>query len=327
MLLISALAVGVLMVIVVSVAWFTSNPQVDANEVSLSSAKTLSVAFDSTNYKSNYSYDGQDGITEDAYDYSCGYFKVNISNSSNDKRGIVKLDFSTVQMECAICTVKDILIEDLFQTQICCYKEKTNGEYELEKQNETDPYYNVFRNVGAGNGHYELIADDYYLGNNNYLYRTSTQEIVLLQSGLYFFAFTYTFFPEGGGYVPDEEGDYIGQVSYVRVKGSKMYAYSNGNYTQNDNGDYCQVVSDYVDVRTNPSAVTKYKKISDNNYTPDDEGTYIKIKNHLGNDLSGNTDDDFVQFRTYSLGGFPYASIRYQGAKYVFSIVCSVEEV
>ena len=325
MLIIASVAIGVLLVVVASDAWFTSNPFVDANEVSLSSANTLVVAFDSTNYKSNYSYRGQDGNSE-TYVYPYGYFKVNLSNSFAEKRSIIKMDFTTVDMECAICDIQDILIDQLFQVQIACYQEESGGAYDMESQDSSDPNYRVFENVGTGNGHYKLIADDYYLGADNYLYRASTETREELPQGVYYFAFTYTFCPANAdhyGYTRDDEGTYIGQVSYQQIAGGTAYAYSNGSYAQSDSGEYSRVVTEYV------TSVTKYTKNGANSYSEDPNGTYIKIKDHLGNVPVGNNDDNnFVEFQKYSrVTGFPYSNIKYQGARYSFSIVCSVEEV
>ena len=328
MLIIASVAVGALIVVVASVAWFTSNPVVDANEVSLSSANTLVVAFDSSLYKSNYAYDGQTGLAQSGenapYVYPYGYFKVNLSNSASEKRSVLKLDFSTVKMECAVEEVQDLLIEQLFQVQIACYQEQNGGAYEMESENDASVNYSVFRNVGAGNGHYALIADDYTLGANNYLYRNNAR--VELAQGLYYLAFTYTFLPSsGGGYVPDESGTFVGQVSYKQIKGSVTYAPSGSSFVQSDSGEYTRVVTSYVSEEN----ITKYKKNGDNDYSVDASGTYIKIKDAQGNDLVGNNNDNnFAEFARYSyVAGFPYAHIKYQGARYLFSIVCSVEEV
>ena len=38
-------AIVILSIVVASVAWFTSNPEVNANEVTLESARTLTVSF------------------------------------------------------------------------------------------------------------------------------------------------------------------------------------------------------------------------------------------------------------------------------------------
>jgi len=320
MLIIASIAIGVLVVVVASVAWFTSNPEVDTNEVSLSTANTFMVSFDSTLYGSNYSYDGQTGLAESgdnaAYVYQYGYFKANLRNSSVEKHSLVQLSFSTVKMECAVCEVNDILIEQLFQVQIACYVAEAGGAYALESQNTSNPNYNVFVNVGAGNGDYTLIANDYTLDADDYLYRNGAR--VLFSQGTYYFAFTYTFLPESlGGFIEDDEGTYVGQVAYKKIKGSgQSYSYAAGTYTMSDSGEYTQVITNYV------SNVTKYKKIG-NVYSVDPEGTYIKVKDHLGNDL-----EEYAEYETFSpVEGFPYANIRYQGAKYEFSIACSVEEV
>ena len=59
-LLVALISIIVLSIVVASVAWFTSNPQVDANDVTLSAARTLNVAFD-TAERSNFRYNGQIG--------------------------------------------------------------------------------------------------------------------------------------------------------------------------------------------------------------------------------------------------------------------------
>ena len=327
MLIIASVAIGILFIVVASVAWFTSNPEVDANEVSLSSANTLVVSFDSNLYKSNYSYDGQTGLGEEntpdaPYVYPYGYFKVNLTNSAEGKKSVVKLDFSTITMECAICTVPDLLISDLFRVKIACYQEESGGAYQVESQDTENSDYAVFVDVGAGNGGYKLIADDYTLGANNYLYRSGNR--VEFDPGKYYFAFTYIFLPpNGGGYVESSSGTFIGQVAYKQIHGSSIssYDYAAGVYTKNENGDgdYTRMIVDYVSA----NSVDKYVRDGDN-YTQDNEhGTYIKVKDHLGNDLN-----EYVAFDKFAyVAGFPYADIRYQGATYAFSIVCSVEEV
>ena len=322
MLIIAAVAIGILFIVVTSVAWFTSSPQVDANEVSLSSANTLIVAFDSNLYKSNYSYDGQDGVTQDgqndAFVYPYGYFKVNLSNSVAERRSIVKLDYSTVEMACAICEIHDLLIEDLFQVQIACYIEESGGGYSLETQNTSAANYSVFVNVGAGNGSYRLVANDYTLDSDNYLYRNDAR--VQFEQGLYYFGFTYTFLPaSGGGYVPATNGTHLGQVSYKKIKGSsESYVYSAGAYMQSDAGEYTKMITSYASI----ASVDKYRRDGDA-FILDSNGTYIKVKDHEGAYL-----DEYVEFSKFSyVAGFPYADIRFQGASYRFSIVCSVEEV
>ena len=331
MLIIASVAIGILFIVVASVAWFTSNPEVDANDVSLSSAKTLVVAFDSSLYKSHYSYDGQDGVTE-TFVYPYGYFKVNLSNSSTEKNSVVKLDFSTVRIECPslIDEVPNmpIPIEQLFRVQISCYQESAGGGYDMESQDSSDPYYNVFVEADPGEGSYTLVADDYYLGENNYLYREYDDQRVEFPQGVYYFAFTYVFCPEsGGGYARDNEGEYIGQIAYQGVGGGTTYTYSAGSYVQSDSGEYTQVLSGYEQAS---NIAYKYTKVAENNYVEDNvNGTYIKIKDHNGNELVGNNDNNnFAEIEYYSyVEGFPYSDIRYQGAKYSFSIVCSVEEV
>ena len=43
---VALIAVIVLSIVVASVAWFTSNPEVNANDVTLDAARTLTVEFD-----------------------------------------------------------------------------------------------------------------------------------------------------------------------------------------------------------------------------------------------------------------------------------------
>ena len=84
----------------------------------------------------------------------------------------------------------------------------------------------------------------------------------------------------------------------------------------NSSGEYSKVVTDYV------TSVTRYNKVGDV-YSENANGNYIKVKDHLGNDLN-----EYVEFQKFSyVEGFPYRHVKYQGAKYEFSIVCSVEEV
>ena len=309
MLIIASVAIGILVIVVASVAWFTSNPETDVSDVSLSAANTLNVAFDSNLYKSGYSYDGQTGLApsgDDApYIYEFGYFKVNLMNSSSEKRSVVKIEFSTVDMICAICEVKDLLITDLFRVQIACYVEDATGGYKKED--------NVF--LPQTNGGYRLIANDYTLDADSYLYRAGSR--AQLPEGVYYVAFTYIFLPAiGGGYVQDDDGTYIGQVSYKAISGSNSYDYSNGAYVQDDGGNYTKMITSYV------SSVTRYAYDGEH-YEVSPTGSYIKVKDHLGNDLN-----EYVEFDTFKyVAGFPFADICYQGAKYVFSIVCSVEEV
>ena len=94
--------------------------------------------------------------------------------------------------------------------------------------------------------------------------------------------------------------------------------YSAGAYTQSDAGEYTKMITSYESAGT----VDKYRRDGDD-FILDASGTYIKVKDHEGAAL-----EEYVEFAKFAyVAGFPYADIRYQGATYSFSIVCSVEEV
>lgn len=315
MLIVASVAIGILVVVVASVAWFTSNPEVDANEVTLTSANTLVVTFDETLYESNYRYDGQDGVVEDAFRYPYGYFKANLSNSAPEKRSVIKLDFSTVDMECPRCVARDLLIENLFQVEIACYVEDEEGTYSLSSES-GNANYNVFRE--GGDGGYRRIADDYTLDSENYLYRSGSR--VQFEGGVYYLAFTFVFLPASeGGYVADDDGDYLGLISYRQIASNSQttYDYTGSGYAVNESGkgEYSKIVTGYQLI----SAAERF----DDNGDSDPNGAYIQVKDHNGTAMS-----EYDEFETFSyVDGFPFADISYQGATYSFKIVCSVEEV
>ena len=339
---VALIAIIVLSIVVASVAWFTSNPEVDANDVTLDAARTLAVAFDPTVRKTNYKYNGQVGNVasgDDApYVYQAGSFTIRVDSLSSDTMAAeVTVGFGTVDvLTQSVGTIYSVLISDLFTITADIYQANASGAYvkvDIPKQNEEDPTLSYFRDYeGAADDELPryakaianlTIADDGKLMNGANPARFGT--------GSYELSLTYTFLPEaayavwssvspdystiyGYEYAPSD-GGYIGVLNYTAYKakyhyGLPRYSKEGNVYTLAENGEYVRVVTAYQPYES----VTKY----DSGHNISASGTYIKV----------GDSNDYVLFQRYNrINGFPYSDDKYEGEKFRFTVACAVEEV
>ena len=335
---VALIAIIVLSIIVASVAWFTSNPEVNANDVTLNAARTLNVTFDSMVEGTNYRYNGEIGNVASGLDapyvYQGGSFTLNVASlSGNDKRAKTKIEFGTVTVTHPTGTVSDVLITDLFHITADLYQSADNhGAYvkeTLPKANESDPTVSFFRASEAGDTglpHYDKAVANLNIADDGTLMNGSS--VALLPQGVYEISFTYTFLPESeytkwenanyagiAGYELAAGGDYVGVIGYTEYKakyhyGLQRYTRTGDSapytYTANAEGTYVKVITSYV-----PYAdVTKYPGPNDTEQ--------IKIEDT----------NEYVLFGRYNqINGFPYSADKYRGEKFSFTVACSVEEV
>ena len=342
---VALIAIIVLSIIVASVAWFTSNPEVNANDVTLNAARTLNVTFDSTVEGTNYKYNGEIGNVASGLDapyvYHGGSFTLRIEGLSADsKRGEVKVEFSTVTVTHPTGTVSDVLITDLFHITADVYQADENGGFVkvvLLKNDESDPTRSYFR---AGNGaadsalpHYSKTVANLTIADNGILMNGANR--ALFNTGNYELSFTYTFLPEAAyqvwlagnyssvyGYELATSGDYVGVVGYTTYKakyhyGLQRYTRSGAGapytYTENAEGEYVRVITSYASY----ASVTKYTGAAGEGEGAEN-GTYIKV----------GDSNDYILFNRYNrINGFPYSADKYRGETFGFTVACSVEEV
>ena len=338
---VALVAIIVLSIVVASVAWFTSNPEVDANDVTLDAARTLNVEFDPNVEGSTFRYNGQIGNVaagEDApYVYEAGGFTLNVTSLSSDRHfGRVKVEFGEVTVVTqGSGTIPNILISDLFSIEVNAYRQNAGGEFVK------DPTKNYFRarnaETDSGLARYAKVFEDLTVADDGILMTTtinpSTLEeeetMALFGEGRYELAFTYTFLPESelakwtaGNYLSIEGyeraagGAYVGVVNYTAYKakyhyGMQRYSESGGVYTPSDSGNYVRAITSYAAY----ASVTKY----DSGHNIDNvNGEYIKL----------GASNDYVRFDRYNMiNGFPYSDDHYRGEKFTFTVGCSVEEV
>lgn len=345
---VALIAVIVLSIIVASVAWFTSNPEVDANDVTLDAARTLIVTFDGETSE-GYAYNGQIGNVystdrenpdlDEPYVYEGGGFHVNISPSGDGKYGTIKVEFGAVTISSpAGGSVYNVLITDLFHVTAT-----------IKEDGENKPTYDV--TIG-NNGYISEVV-----GAPQERYPVNNDGVALFLGGGYSLSFTYTFLPEDAyaewaaavaaastgtitvtdayGYERSGSGTYIGVVDYVPY--IAKYHYDMTRYTKSqsvdENGDYTYT----------PSESGEYVRVIDNTYLPDSDVTlYRAIEDPETHEITYSNDGeegdydyikvgdsgDYVAFARYNrINGFPYSNDRYRGEKFTFEINCSVEEV
>ena len=122
---VALIAVIVLSIVVASVAWFTSNSDTSANNVTMDAAKTLTVAFESDYDSTSNKYGGQLGNAASGgnapYVCNSGGFNVAMTSlSSADKRGEIKVEFGTVTIETHFAgyeLIPNALLTDLFHVE------------------------------------------------------------------------------------------------------------------------------------------------------------------------------------------------------------------
>ena len=356
-LVVALIAIIVLSIVVASVAWFTSNPEVDAGDITVGSARALTVSFDTSVNGTFYKYNGQIGNVapgdEDApYVYEAGCFTVNLTSLSSDLRhGKIKVEFGTVTIEHPTTTISGVLITDLFHVEANVYTQNNAGEYVKEN--------NVFRAYDSSTDseltRYSAVATALSIANNGELQQTVNNEtsLVLFNEGVYEVAFTYTFLPDDAylvwqnacnetasfadihGYELAAGGAYVGVIGYTPYVpkyhyGLARYSRSGteGNYTYTESADtenvYVKVVTSYEAL----ADVTRYREVLDEfdqptgtySTTGGEEQDYVYIK-------IADT-DEYVRYNRYNqINGFPYSNDRYRGEKFTFKVNCSVEEV
>ena len=341
---VALIAVIVLSIVVASVAWFTSNPEVNANEVTLDAARTLNVAFDPSVEGTTFSYNGEVGNVASGpdapYVYEAGGFSLNITSLSSDSHfGKVTLEFGTVEIDYPTGVISNVLITDLFHITAKVYEQKSDGGFVKDA---TDNHFRAYNaETDSGLTRYKLSFNNLTIADDGILMQTvnETTSTALFAEGRYELAFTYVFLPDTeyttkwlagnyaaiAGYELFAGGSYIGVVSYTPYKakyhyGLQRYAKSaeadgNGDYTYTANaeGAYVRVVTSYQLYEN----VTKYTNASGAGAGAAN-GSYIKV---------GDSNDYVTYSRYKQVNGFPYSDAHYVGEKFTFTVGCSVEEV
>ncbi len=298
---VALIVIVVLSIVVASVAWFTSNPEVTADDVTLNAARTLTVSFDSTVNGTDYKYNGQIGNVysndrndpdpDEPYVYEAGYFNVNVNSLSGAGRAAkIKIGFGTVEIAHPTGTISDVLITDLFHVTANVYKENSSAVNKYVK----DPTHGHFRPYNGETDSaltiYEKVIDA-TIADNGVLRNGNTDATFI--EGTYALSFTFVFLPESAyavwedavagrngatfydiyGYERYASGDYVGVMEYTAYKakyhyGLQRYKMENGHYTPDENGGFVRIVTRYANENITKYAVT---------YVPDANGTHYKL--------------------------------------------------
>jgi len=206
---VALVAITVLSIVVATVAWFTSNPEVDANNITLNSARTLTVTFDAeiddANGNKGYRYNGQTGKgapgSPDApYVYEAGSFTATIHPSAEDKCGKVKVEFGDVEIRYGrrdssytTGTISNVSISTLFTIQANCYEKS-------DTPNTSDPADNYVRINGlyvkddgthSSEQHYKKTS--YVIDTDGYVKNAPGGAYSAFTEGEYGFSFTFIF--------------------------------------------------------------------------------------------------------------------------------------
>ena len=360
---IALIAILVLFIVAASVAWFTSNPHVGANDVLLGSARTLTVSFGAMNEDLGYRYNGQIGnvpapVEEDPdsdapYVYETGGFTMSLTSfSSGNKRGKVTLEFGTVEITYPTGSISNVLITDLFHITVDAYVRNNSGTY--VKDESTQKFRAYVAATDGGLVRYEAAFTDLTVAEDGTLMKTvsGTPSVADFGEGVYEFTFSYTFLPEAAfavwenasaasptasfddicGYELAAGGDYIGVVDYVAYKAK--YHYGLRRYvksaTPDGNGNYIYSESDngnYVRVVSSyrDSGVTLYRAIED---PVTHEITYSDSGEGRFNYIKVGDSRDYIAVNRYNLiNGFPYSNDKYRGETFTFAVCCTVEEM
>jgi len=347
---IALLAISVLSIVVATVAWFTSNPNVDADSVTLNAARTLTVTFESdidgsSNNKGDR-YGGQTGRgatgTSDApYVYEAGSFTALIRPSASNMGGTVKITFGTVTVSYGrdpssytAGTISGILITDLFTISANCYEKSAHPDTEDENDNFIKDNGIYIRDDGTHVGEQHYKKTTYVVDDDGFLKDHAGGDIVVFEEGDYGFTFTFTFLPESAyalwsaerydeiyGYRPNSSGAYTGLPEYVAYKEKyhstlTRYTLEDGHATVSPTGDYVRVATSYEQ----NGSVQKYVKAGDVYTKNNATGTYVKV----------GDSDDYVLYESLShfdrVEGFPFCDRPYSDATYTFDVTCAVEE-
>ena len=320
---VALIVIVVLSIVVASVAWFTSNPEVTASDVTLNAARTLTVSFDTTVSGTDYKYNGQIGNVasgEDApYVYEAGGFNVTVNSLSSElSRARIKVEFGTVTIHTNVYgmgTVSDVLITDLFHVTANVYKPVESGnENTLFVKDATHGNFRAYNSAtDSALQKYQkaisslTIADDGVLMDGN--------SVALFAEGTYALSFTYVFLPDAAyavwedacngeanftdiyGYELAGDGEYVAVESYTAYKPKYHYGLqrydrsgTEGNYTytaNSESGGYVRVITSYI---------------------PYVEGVTTGQRYHRVN-------------------GFPYSDDKYMGETFTFTVACTLEEV
>ena len=299
---VALVAIIVLSIVVASVAWFTSNPEVDANDVTLNAAKTLTVTFDSSVSGTTDKYNGQIGNVPAGQDdapfvYQAGSFTVNLTSlSATERRGRIHVEFGTVTIETPSSgTISDVIITDLFHITADIYEEDEEGTY---VKDETSGKFRAATNEDTSLTHYSKAIDPLTISDDGILMNGASP--ASFDKGTYVLAFTYTFLPEDAyqvwsaatlpaqykmiyGYERTSTGEYVGVETYTPYKakyhaGLQRYDRSGDVtnehpyvYTPSADGGYVRIVTSYT-----TSNAVKYAV----SFTEDANGTYYKYNDN-----------------------------------------------
>lgn len=302
---VALIAVIVLSIVVASVAWFTSNPEVGANDVTIGSARTLTVTFDSNEEGSDFRYHGQkgnvrrnDASLDEPYVYEAGGFNVNINTlSSDEKHGQITVEFGTVSIVTqSVGIIPDVLITDLFTISVNCYTRDDSGNFVQIDYRTGDPEKTINKNVFVDYRYLDRYADsalteyDYegaYAAYNGraYLYADleakdkyakNTYEIAedgtISESGypIYFdegvYALSFTF-----TFLPEAAYSYWQSRNYASIEG----------YERAQNGDYIGVKSYTQYLAKEHYGLQRYARSGTSGnytYTPNSDGAYVLVE-------------------------------------------------
>ncbi len=334
-LIVALIAILILSIVVATLAWFTSNPNVDANDVTLNAATTLTVAFDSELEGTDYAYDGQTGRAASGdnapYVYEAGNFRAVITPSAEGKGGRIRIEFGRVLITTyGGGTIPNVLLTELFHVQANCYTESNSGTYVKD----ANGVFSLDDGTHTAEQHYALTG--YEIADDGYVMQSGGASYAYFPQGRYWFSFKYTFLPETAyqqwslgnyssvyGYEFNALGDYVGLVNYVPYaekyhSGLTRYGAldGEGHAAESASGGYVRAISSYALL----SSLTRYAKDGDV-YTVSASGAYVKI----------GSSNDYIALSSLSrynrIEGFPYSHPRYMDAKYTFNVTCYVEEV
>jgi len=302
---VALIAVIVLSIVVASVAWFTSNPEVGANDVTIGSARTLTVTFDSNEEGSDFRYHGQkgnvrknDASLDEPYVYEAGGFNVNINTlSSDDKHGQIKVEFGTVSIVTqSVGTIPDILITELFTITVNCYTKDDNGTYVQLDYRTGDPEKTINKNVFVDYRYLDRYTDstlteyDYdgaYAAYNGkaYLYADLEAKDKYVKN-------TYGVDEDGtigdSGYpILFDEGTYALSFTFTFLPDAAYSYWQSRNYAaiegfeRSQNGDYIGVKSYTNYLARDHYGLQRYSRsgtAGNYTYTPNSEGAFVLVE-------------------------------------------------
>ena len=326
---VALIVIVVLSIVVASVAWFTNNPEVTANEVTLNAARTLTVSFDSTVNGTDYKYNGQIGNVysndrnepdpDEPYVYEAGDFNVNVNSLSGEGRAAkIKIGFGTVEIAHPTGTITDVLITDLFHVTANVYKENNSAVNKYVK----DPTHGHFRPYNGETDSaltiYEKVIDA-TIADNGVLRNGNTDATFI--EGTYSLSFTFVFLPESAYAVWEDAVAGRNGATFNDIYGYELAA----------NGEYV-AVEDYTTYKAKyhygQQRYTRSGTEGDYTYTQNDEsGDYVRVITSYVPFVSGVTVGAGYGQRYHRINGFPYSDDKYRGEKFTFDVNCSVEEV